>query len=101
MSKSSSSWIPMTFEIELDDIPLRVELEFYPGDPGKTYGPPEDCWEPVAPDIEIQSLLNLLTGEEVVMTREQDARWVDAIYDKAAELWQESSISSWDNTIAS
>lgn len=98
---SKSSYTPMTFEIEIDDIPVRVELEFNPGDPGKTYGPPEECWEPTSSDIEIQSLVNLLTDEEIVLTAEQDARWMDAIHDKAADLWEESSISSWDNTIVS
>lgn len=90
---SKSSYIPMTFEIELDDIPVRVELEFYPGDPGRTYGPPEDCWEPTPSDLEVQSLVNLLTGEEITLTSEQAGRCWDTIFDKALDLW--------DNTIAS
>lgn len=99
---SKSSYIPMTFELELDDIPVRVELEFYPGDPGKTYGPPEDCWEPVSADVEIQSVINLLTNEKITdPTREQADRWTDIIFEKAMDLWEESSISCWDNTVAS
>lgn len=97
---SKSSCIPMTFEIELDDIPVRAELEFYPGDPGKTYGPPEECWEPMDAGIDIQSVVNLLTGEEITnLTSEQAGRWTDAIFDKAADLWEESSISCWDGGI--
>ena len=38
------------------EIDYRVTLSVTPGDPGRTWGPPEKCYPPEGPEIEVLSV---------------------------------------------
>jgi hypothetical protein len=58
------------------DIPCFARLTyFYPGDPGKTWGPPEDCW-PSEP-AEVAFILLDMQGEP--------APWLEDMMDEDDE----------------
>lgn len=42
--------------VNLHGIMLVCEVDYFPGTPGRTYGPPEQCEEPVPPEVEILSV---------------------------------------------
>lgn len=54
----ASNTYTMTDYIEINGVDFECEIEYsyIPGDPGKLYGPPEDCYPPEAPEIEIDVL---------------------------------------------
>jgi hypothetical protein len=44
------------------EIDIKVEFEFTAGDPGKTWGDPENCWPPEPDRIDIISVTGLESG---------------------------------------
>ena len=46
-----------------DNAPVLVEYTFTRGDPGRYFGPPEDCYPPEGPEIEI--IEATVAGEKV------------------------------------
>jgi DnaJ-class molecular chaperone len=48
----------MSFEVERGSGTVEYECEFVasPGSPGKTYGPPEDCYPAEPPEVESKSV---------------------------------------------
>lgn len=59
-----------------------VNVAYYPGSPGKTYGPPEDCYPPEGDDID--------TPEECtecgyVFTNADLNRWCEALAENRKE----------------
>ena len=45
-----------TIETSVAGIPCQARMTYYaPADPGRTYGPPEDCWppEPAVVDFDV------------------------------------------------
>ena len=40
-----------------EDTEVIVTCTYYPGDPGQTSGPPERCWPPEAPELEIEKVM--------------------------------------------
>lgn len=41
------------FTLEVREVVCLVVIDSYtPGDPGRTSGPPEDCWPPEPPEVE-------------------------------------------------
>lgn len=42
-----------TVELEGNEVEVTVEYSYSPGTPGKTYGPPENCYPPEGPEVEI------------------------------------------------
>ncbi len=82
------------------EIGVTVDLVFRPGDPGRTSGPPENCYPPEAAEIDIFDFeLRDLVSDDVLET----PKWLweivyDALYEepyysrlleKAGEAWRE------------
>jgi hypothetical protein len=42
-----------TVEIGDDEVEVTVEYGYSPGTPGKTYGPPENCYPAEGPDVDV------------------------------------------------
>jgi len=40
-------------EIGEYDMPVNIEFDYTPGDPGKSYGDPETCYPPEGPTFEV------------------------------------------------
>ncbi len=45
-----------------------------PGDPGKLYGPPEDCFPPDPPEFEVTTF-SVFVGLKVIVGAENDIGW--------------------------
>lgn len=73
-----------TFNYEIDDVELEIQLYWTPIIPGKFYGPPEDCYEDEGGDCEIISIK--LDGQpwSGELTPEQES---DILYNG----WQEAN----------
>lgn len=54
------SWV----ELDGNEVDCRVEFTYYPGDPGRLSGPPEDCYPPEPPEFEICRVL--VDGNDVI-----------------------------------
>jgi hypothetical protein len=67
----------------LDNIDVRVEYEFEPGQRGRLYGPPEDCYEEIAPEV-------------TVLTVFLNGAWVDAesLAPAVLEKWRETILEA-------
>ncbi|MCP4230972.1 MAG: hypothetical protein GY771_12615 [bacterium] len=46
----------MKMKIDSDYFGMTIEFSYYPGDPGKTYGRPEDCYPPEPAEVEIENI---------------------------------------------
>ncbi len=46
----------MKMQIDSYNFGITIEFSFYPGDPGKTYGRPEDCYPPEPAEVEIENI---------------------------------------------
>lgn len=62
-----------------EDIDIDVDYEVAPYDPGRTYGPPEDCYPPEGG--EITSLTAYRDGEEFALTDAEASAVEQRIYD--------------------
>ena len=55
------------FEIEREDVEITLEVSgsWTPGDPGRTYGPIEDCYPPEPPEAEVEdAVITGILGED-------------------------------------
>ena len=48
---------------EMHGINVLVSGTMYPGDPGRLFGPPEDCWPPEPDELEIDRVMH--GGEDI------------------------------------
>ena len=69
------------------DLDLIVECDYTPGTPGRYYGPPEDCYQGDAGDVEDVVARDEATG--VVVELDEDE--IDRLLDRAAEAWAEDA----------
>jgi hypothetical protein len=47
---------PLTLTLELGGYTVQVQGRAREGDPGRTYGPPEDCYEGWPPEFDVHSI---------------------------------------------
>ena len=87
--KSSTHTIKSYVQIGDDEHDCEVKFTAYPGDPGRTYGPPEFCYPPEPAEVEILSVMvglddriNDLTYEA---TQELESRILEDLFDQAHE----------------
>ena len=59
---------------DADETQVDVEYTATGGDPGNTYGLPEDCWPAEAPEIGIVRVTRTADDSEVKLTDEEDER---------------------------
>ena len=70
-------------EVRAADAPITLTYEFDPGQRGQLYGPPERCWEEIAPSVYLNAAL--VNGEWI------DPR--DVFLPKIIEAWEQSVIN--------
>lgn len=84
-------------EMELDGVPYLVkgEMSYYPGDPGRLYGRPENCYPPEPDEIDIVSERWYAdpNGLEPIekpreLTEEEDERFYEMVIEDAREDYQ-------------
>jgi hypothetical protein len=73
-----------TLSIEIGGQDLEVELDYSPGDPGRTSGPPEKCYPPEDPSIDITKV-KLIIGFQHIEGGKRVRQLID-ITDLYAEL---------------
>jgi len=79
----------LTFSLFYDDIEFRVSGTYYPGDPGQTLGPPENCWPPEPDAFETDDLMigdvevSLVIAPPILEKLDEMAR------EKAAEIYHD------------
>jgi len=81
-----------TFDFEVymtiddEDFTVRGEAVFYPGSPGKTYGPPEKCYEAEPDELEITSeVWYTQDNADAVLPRRLTDGEEQELYDKVYE----------------
>lgn len=90
--KKSSTVTVYFYEEDFDlekEIEYEVEASFYPGSPGKTWGPPEKCYPPEAADIDIISVYNCTLNRdepEMVKRFNETGELNEEIETKAREM---------------
>lgn len=65
-----------------DDTEISIEYTQTPYDPGRTYGPPEDCYPPEGGEVEIEKVSIIAEdGSETpyIPTNEQLIAWTEEI----------------------
>ena len=70
----------------LGDTEVPVEFEYSAGSPGRTYGPPEDCYESEPEEVNLLGVF--INGQWIdvdVIAEDVRDRWVQAVIDKAQE----------------
>jgi len=63
------------FTVERDgrEVTLLVEADYYPGSPGRTYGPPENCYPPEGSELVVSKLtLNGQVWDDALTDEEED-----------------------------
>lgn len=60
-----------TLLLNFQETDVRVEFDYTPATPGKTFGPPEDCYPPEAADVELLAVLSGATDLTRVLSQEQ------------------------------
>jgi hypothetical protein len=78
----------LTFSLFHDDIEYRVEGTYTPEDPGRVYGPPENCYPPEPDSFEIDhgyyaDSPDRLIPDDLVDTLTEKAR------ERAAEIYHD------------
>ena len=90
----------MFLTIEVDGVPMRAELNYWPFRPGKISGPPEECYPDEDEEIEILSLR--VGGSESpvdispLLNNFETYRVEDAIR-KTLDKMQEEFASDWED----
>lgn len=81
--------VEATITIDRDDeeITLTVEGSYTPGDPGNTWGLPEDCWPPEPAEAEVHKILNSEGKPFEPLSPEEEK----AVYEKAREALSEAA----------
>jgi hypothetical protein len=70
----------------LGDTEVPVEFKYSAGSPGRTYGPPENCYESEPEEVNLMGVF--INGQWIdvdVIAEDVRDRWVQAICDKAQE----------------
>ena len=81
----------MKHTITFDAFELEIEFDYNPGDPGRTSGPPENCYPPEGEEFEITAAIMI------------EGRWrldvtsliVSELCDGAMEWIEEKCIKAW------
>ena len=63
------------------EVEITVEAKYIPGDPGRLSGPPEDCYPPEPPEVEIVSAVDP-DGNQVELTSAE----VDKVYEAGCDF---------------
>ena len=71
------------------DVEYRVVGNYSPGDPGKTYGPPENCYPPESAEVEITDVFEL---EGKTSTRIDIGDFLESLTDEQDSQLQEQLI---------
>jgi len=87
-----------TITTTIRDEDAVVSFDYYPGDPGRTYGPPENCYPPEPDEIEILSVK--INDEEVELTEDELEKLEDRIYNDAGDLYAQVLESDKEDSVA-
>lgn len=68
------------------DLDLEIEGIYIPGDPGRCSGPPEKCYPPESPEIEINSVTCMGLNATFLLY----SNLYDEIAEKAIEAYEDS-----------
>jgi hypothetical protein len=73
----------------------EVECSVSPGDPGRTYGPPERCYPPEPPEVEILRVFDSAGKERSDLLPRVEMAW-DEIEEKAIKEAEESHAAAYE-----
>lgn len=87
--KATDKMFETAIEFEGKEVEVEVEYRYNPGMPGKTYGPPEDCYpdEPAECEVEQIFLKGDATKTDIMpkMTTEQ----IESVFEQACSVGEE------------
>lgn len=84
----------LDYTVEIDDVEYVARVtSYYPGDPGRTSGPPEMCYPPEPPEIEweLWTVDDKPAPDEVLTSQREDE-----ITDQLLEWLQEEQDDDYD-----
>jgi len=88
-----------TFATLLDGTEEEVvcEFDYSPGDPGRTYGPPEKCYPPEPAELDITAVQNL-AGDDITdqVSVEELEKLSERIYDNAHKWMPQAEERDYD-----
>ena len=88
MSRPYTDTISWTAPESHGEVECVVTFKFWPGSEGRTYGPPEDCYPPEAPEVQIVAVYEDDTNvrrPDLDEVAEDDGSLYDAIVEQMSD----------------
>jgi hypothetical protein len=89
-------------EVSLEEATVFVEYEYRPGDPGRTYGPPEKCYEGWPAEVEILKMHvngTWIYAADVLPVSVLD-KWAEQIEEQITAADEAAMESYWESRAA-
>jgi hypothetical protein len=92
-----------TFEatVELGEVEVEVTVEYHysPGSPGKTYGPPENCYPPEEAEAEVEQVY--LTSDETKtdIMPQLTAAVIEMLFEQACEAGEDDDADAYERAM--
>lgn len=84
---------PLRFDTVVDlagqETEVRVEYRYYPGSPGKTYGPPENCYPSESDDADIEAVYRTGDPSKTDIGKQLTEKQMEDLLDEACERGSE------------
>lgn len=85
-------------EVEVDGNPVEVTVvySYSPGSPGKTYGPPENCYPPEGPDVDIESIFLTDDKTETDISEKLSKKQMESLIEQCCEAGEEAEHDAYE-----
>lgn len=92
----SGSSFETTIELDENEVEVTVVYNWSPGSPGKTYGPPEDCYPPEGPEVEVEAVFRSDDKTETDISSKLSKETMQHLEDQCAEAGEEAANDAYE-----
>lgn len=95
-ASKNSGEVETVVELAGAEVEVTVVYNWTPGSPGRTYGPPEDCYPPEGPEVDIEGIFLTEDKTKTDISAKLSKETMESLVEYCAEQGEEHAYDAYE-----